>query len=59
MRPIDERTVLVTGATSGLGRQLVQRLAGAVRALGAPRPGSLRRPYQVLADVVRSAATRA
>jgi FlaA1/EpsC-like NDP-sugar epimerase len=32
MRSIHERTVLVTGATSGLGRQLVQRLAGA----GAP-----------------------
>jgi FlaA1/EpsC-like NDP-sugar epimerase len=32
MRSIYERTVLVTGATSGLGRQLVQRLAGA----GAP-----------------------
>ncbi|HEX6402548.1 MAG TPA: SDR family NAD(P)-dependent oxidoreductase [Pseudonocardiaceae bacterium] len=29
MRPIDEQTVLVTGATSGLGRQLVQRLAAA------------------------------
>lgn len=29
MRPIDEQTVLVTGATSGLGRHLVQRLAAA------------------------------
>jgi NADP-dependent 3-hydroxy acid dehydrogenase YdfG len=29
MRSIHERTVLVTGATSGLGRQLVQRLTGA------------------------------
>jgi NAD(P)-dependent dehydrogenase (short-subunit alcohol dehydrogenase family) len=27
MRPIDEQTVLVTGATSGLGRALVHRLA--------------------------------
>lgn len=29
MRPIDTQTVLVTGATSGLGRHLVQRLAAA------------------------------
>jgi len=29
MHPIDEQTVLVTGATSGLGRALAQRLAGA------------------------------
>jgi NAD(P)-dependent dehydrogenase (short-subunit alcohol dehydrogenase family) len=29
MHPIDEQTVLVTGATSGLGRALVQRLAEA------------------------------
>jgi NAD(P)-dependent dehydrogenase (short-subunit alcohol dehydrogenase family) len=29
MHPIDEQTVLVTGATSGLGRALVQRLARA------------------------------
>jgi NAD(P)-dependent dehydrogenase (short-subunit alcohol dehydrogenase family) len=29
MRPIDEQTVLVTGATSGLGRHLVQQLAAA------------------------------
>lgn len=29
MRPIDEQTVLVTGATSGLGQHLVQRLAAA------------------------------
>jgi NAD(P)-dependent dehydrogenase (short-subunit alcohol dehydrogenase family) len=29
MHPIDEQTVLVTGATSGLGRELVQRLAEA------------------------------
>ena len=28
MHPIEEQVVLVTGATSGLGRQLVQRLAG-------------------------------
>jgi NAD(P)-dependent dehydrogenase (short-subunit alcohol dehydrogenase family) len=29
MRPIDEQTVLVTGATSGLGQRLAQRLAAA------------------------------
>lgn len=29
MHPLEERIVLVTGATSGLGRALVQRLAGA------------------------------
>jgi short-subunit dehydrogenase len=29
MHPIDKQTVLVTGSTSGVGRRLVQRLAGA------------------------------
>jgi short-subunit dehydrogenase len=29
MHPLDKQTVLVTGSTSGVGRRLVQRLAGA------------------------------
>jgi NAD(P)-dependent dehydrogenase (short-subunit alcohol dehydrogenase family) len=58
MRPIDERTVLVTRATSGLGRQLVQRPAGAgATVIAHGRCSAARRIYQRDPRCDQSAAT--
>jgi NAD(P)-dependent dehydrogenase (short-subunit alcohol dehydrogenase family) len=54
MRPIDERTVLVTGATSGLGRQLAAGAAARRRRCDRhrtwPRGSTAHRIYEEILD---------
>jgi NAD(P)-dependent dehydrogenase (short-subunit alcohol dehydrogenase family) len=57
MRPLDEQTVLVTGATGGLGRALVQRLAEH-RATVVAHGRSSERLDQLVADVEGSTGQR-